>query len=202
MMKNLRLPASSNSTAISTAIRPLGLGDFAIFVPPAEAAVGTAIATTTPATAATVTEFVCYGLGSCVALVLADPRTGILAVAHVVLPQPPGGVPVPPLTRYATSALPFLVERMLARGARRDRLVAWLVGGAQVLDLQQAEPIGARNVEVLRQELRRLEIPVVAEAVGGTSGRTLRCYPQRGLLVVSQAGRGDEVFHDGSLFDL
>ncbi|MBE3577309.1 MAG: chemotaxis protein CheD [Limnochordales bacterium] len=195
-MQNLELFVNSHAATV----RNVGLGDFAIFVPQT-----TAGYTANPGSGdntSTATAFVCYGLGSCVALILADPGTRILAMAHVVLPHPPGDIPVPPLTRYATSAPSFLVERMVARGARQDRLVAWLVGGAQVLALKQTEPIGTRNVEVLRQELHRMGIPVIGEAVGGTFGRTLYCYPQRGLLVVSRGGQRHEVLHDGSLFGL
>src|SRR5512141_2188077 len=72
------------------------------------------------------------GLGSCVAIALYDPQERVGGLAHPMLPDPslarPGGNPA----RFASHAVPMLIERMVRAGAQPRRLVARLVGGASM----------------------------------------------------------------------
>ena len=69
-----------------------------------------------------------------------------------------------------------MVQEMQASGADLLRITARLIGGASMFsDLLPAGTIhiGERNLVACRLGLRSLGIPVVAEAVGGQSGRSV-----------------------------
>lgn len=114
----------------------------------------------------------CIGLGSCIALVLADLDRGVVGMAHVVLPEGSGNPPA----KYGDTVVPELIERTLATGANRVALRAALVGGAAMFAFGGApeEQIGARNEHNVRLGLALARIPVINAVTGGSTGRTLR----------------------------
>jgi chemotaxis protein CheD len=131
------------------------------------------------------------GLGSCIGLALVDQRRGIAGLAHIMLPEAiAGGGPV---GKFADLAVPALVEQTVALGTSRPMLKAVFVGGAQMFALggSGAMDIGLRNQEAVREELAGLRIPVVATAIGGSKGRTIRVVP--GGAVTSKEAGGVEV---------
>ena len=113
-------------------------------------------------------------LGSCVAVALFDPSTGVGGLNHFLLPH---GAPAAPAqaARFGNLAVSQLVEAVVAAGARRASLQAKLFGGACVLAAfkKPGGHLGTRNVEVARDMLKAEGIPVVAEDVEGNSGRKL-----------------------------
>lgn len=115
------------------------------------------------------------GLGSCVAVAIHEPSQGLGALCHALLPEPIPGRPLAPRARFASEAVPALVEQLEAAGAVRSRLRAWIVGGATMFPILvgDQESIGARNVRAARSALEALGIPVVAEDVGGSYGRSV-----------------------------
>lgn len=123
----------------------------------------------------------CIGLGSCIALVLADLKHRVVGVAHVVLPEGSGSPPA----KYADTVVPELIQRTLATGADRSALRAALVGGAAMFAFGGApeDQIGARNERNVRFGLAHEGVPVVAAVTGGSTGRTLRV--EVGELVVA-----------------
>lgn len=116
-----------------------------------------------------------YGLGSCVAVALYDGRAGIGGLAHIMLPSSRfrTGEVLP--GKYADTALESLWEELRAAGADPGSVSAKIAGGANMFSslFQQAVPIGMRNVAAAREKLAEMDIPVAAEHVGGTRGRTL-----------------------------
>lgn len=50
--------------------------------------------------------------------------------------------------------------------------------------------IGPRNVEAVKKQLNREHIPIVAEDVGGNSGRTIEFDPSTGLLEIRTVNKG------------
>jgi chemotaxis protein CheD len=134
---------------------------------------------------------VSLGLGSCIGLALVDQRRGIAGLAHIMLPEAiAGGGPV---GKFADLAVPELVTRTVALGTSRPMLKAVLVGGAQMFSLggSGAMDIGVRNEAAVREALEAQRIPVVATAIGGSKGRTIRVYP--GGVVTSKEAGGVEV---------
>jgi len=134
------------------------------------------------------------GLGSCIALALADPERRVAGLAHVMLPEPASGREGGP-GRFATTAVPALLEELLRAGASRDRIVAKIAGGASMfrgLSPGGVGAIGERNAEATRRALERLGIPLAGEDVGGNWGRTVHLQGD-GTYVVSNVLRDDVV---------
>jgi chemotaxis protein CheD len=135
------------------------------------------------------------GLGSCVAVALYDARTATGGIAHVMLPQGranPAGDDV----RHAEAAIPRLLELMRQEGASRAGVRARIAGGASmfrgVLDGDGLR-LGRRNVEAVREALHRDGIPVDAEDVFGTHGRSVYLRLSDGRVLVTSV-RGHDVF--------
>ena len=131
------------------------------------------------------------GLGSCVAVALHDPVTGIGGMAHVVLPGAGATSQASP-AKFAEAAVPALIERVVAHGADRGRLVCKLAGGAQVLTtgaLRDSFRIGERNTEAVLASLRKAGIRPTAMDCGGSTGRSFRLSPRDGRVAVKRVGQ-------------
>jgi chemotaxis protein CheD len=132
-------------------------------------------------------QIICLGLGSCVAIVLYDPVARIGGVAHVLLPKSP--IKCDNEGKYADTGTKKLVQEMLNRGAKKERLVAKLVGGAQMfpnLNLAIAN-IGRENSMMIRNILREYMIRIVAEDLGGNRGRSAYFDTSDGHITVKAA---------------
>jgi chemotaxis protein CheD len=139
---------------------------------------------------------VTLGLGSCVAILLHDAEARVGGLAHVLLPEPALSRDQGNASKFATTAVPALVQEMARMGARPGRLKARLVGGAamfQTLMVPGSLNMGARNINASRQALEDAGIPVVAEEVGGDYGRSVRFYVGAGKTTVSSVGKADVV---------
>ena len=111
-------------------------------------------------------------LGSCVAVALWDPSSGIGGVNHFLLPQGSDSA------RFGNVAVRTLIREVVAAGGRRRLLQAKLFGGACVLRAFKhggtgTAHLGRKNVEVARQILIDEGIPVTAEDTEGDRGRKL-----------------------------
>jgi chemotaxis protein CheD len=141
------------------------------------------------------TVLTCIGLGSCIGLALIDRRARLAGLAHVMLPEIPGGAGVARPTpaqpgKFADCAVPGLVDELLGLGAARHRLEAVLVGGAQMFAFGSGvvgRDIGARNEAAVRVELDRVRVPVRAAATGGGKGRSMRVDVRAGEVVYKEA---------------
>jgi chemotaxis protein CheD len=133
------------------------------------------------------------GLGSCVALALHDPSTGIAGLAHILLPSAGFGPPSIHPAKYADTGVALLAEEMRRRGASQNRMVARLAGGARMFAalLSSGINMGQRNIDATRKALYRLNIPVVAEDVGGEYGRSVRFVAATGAMTVRSLMGGD-----------
>jgi chemotaxis protein CheD len=139
---------------------------------------------------------VTLGLGSCVAILLHDEGARVGGLAHVLLPEPALSRDQHNVNKFATTAVPALVQEMARLGARPGRLKARLVGGAamfQGLMVPGSLNMGARNVIAAREALEKAGIPIVAEQVGGDYGRSVRFHVGAGRTTVSSVGRTDVV---------
>ncbi|MBU1324682.1 MAG: chemotaxis protein CheD [Alphaproteobacteria bacterium] len=115
-------------------------------------------------------------LGSCVSACVWDPQAHLGGMNHFLLPEAPDGAPAD--RRYGVQAMELLINALLARGARRDRLRAKVFGGGRMSE--SMADIGGRNAEFVRRFLRDEEIPVEAESLGGSAARRIQFWPTTG----------------------
>jgi len=130
---------------------------------------------------------VSLGLGSCIGLALVDKRAGVAGLAHIVLPATTGEPKSGAMNKFADHAVPALVDGMVERGASRVFMQASLVGGASMFAGTGLE-VGARNADAVRELVAGRRVPVVAEAVGGSRGRTVKVDVASGSVSVREAG--------------
>lgn len=123
-------------------------------------------------------------LGSCIGVTVFDAFRHRGGLAHIMLPSPSDTASKGSLDRFASHAVPRMVEQ-LSDGGARHRLVAKVIGGAAMFkgDTHFAG-IGDRNAEEVKHQLALLRIPVLAEDTGGSHARTVELHLDTGLVVV------------------
>lgn len=113
-------------------------------------------------------------LGSCVAACVRDPVAGVGGMNHFLLPGNNGSDGL----RYGVNAMELLINGLLQKGARRDRLEAKVFGGAHVV--KGLSDIGQQNAAFARRYFDDEGIPVVGESVGGPHARRVQFWPVEG----------------------
>jgi chemotaxis protein CheD len=124
-------------------------------------------------------------LGSCVAACLRDPVAGVGGMNHFLLPgQDPLrsgqeiGSQRKEAERYGVHLMELLVNGLLRRGARRERLEAKLFGGARTMD--GLSDIGALNAGFAEKFLQNEGIGLVGGSLRGDQGRRIQFWPVSG----------------------
>lgn len=136
---------------------------------------------------------VTVGLGSCVAIMLHDPEARVGGMAHVLLPSTALSRVNSNPAKFPQTAVPRLIELMVADGANRQRITARLAGGASMfaaLATPGTIQMGERNLVAARQVLSSHGVPLVGESVGGDFGRTVRLRVCDGRVEVSTVAHG------------
>jgi chemotaxis protein CheD len=113
-------------------------------------------------------------LGSCVAVILADPRRTVGAMCHIVHAA---GAPAsrPGDTRHADVALAEMQRRLFAHDMRLELCEAYVFGGGNMFPrLYPHQPVGERNVHRVLDVLAAEGVRVLHHDVGGTAYRRLR----------------------------
>lgn len=117
------------------------------------------------------------GLGSCVAVALYDRHLKAGSLVHVVLPCIEGSHDRSDPGRFADVAIDMMVDKMKRAGSCIRSLEARIFGGGNMfpgtISPGSEMDIGSKNVLAVREELKRLDIRIVAEDVGGDIGRTV-----------------------------
>lgn len=137
-----------------------------------------------------------YGLGSCLGIAIYDAHIHFGGLAHTLLPQGRDGQSAQRPGKFVDSAIETMVQELLNGGAARERLEAKICGGASMFspgDMDQKRAIGARNAQAARDTLERLAIPLVAEDVGGSHGRTVEFDLATGQLLVRSVRGRDKI---------
>jgi chemotaxis protein CheD len=117
-------------------------------------------------------------LGSCVAACMRDAGAGIGGMNHFLLPGRQSQAGAAGSLSHGVHAMELLVNALLAKGARRDRLEAKLFGGASLMD--GLTDIGALNAAFAEDFLKREGIAHVGGSLGGRQGRRIQFWPVSG----------------------
>ncbi len=116
-------------------------------------------------------------LGSCVAACMRDPLAGVGGMNHFLLPGDDvrpgeGGL------RYGVQAMELLVNGLLRRGARRDRLEAKLFGGGRLID--GLTDVGDQNAAFAERFLRDEGVAFTGGSLRGDRARRVQFWPVSG----------------------
>jgi chemotaxis protein CheD len=133
------------------------------------------------------------GLGSCIAIALYDSRAHVAGLAHILLPSEALARDRENRAKFAATAVPLLLERVRAIGARDANIVAKLAGGASMFTslLTQGGPaIGERNLIATRIALASFGIRITGEDVGGGHGRSVFLHGCDGRFEVKSMRKG------------
>jgi chemotaxis protein CheD len=130
-------------------------------------------------------RLITVGLGSCVVIAIHDAKAQVGAMAHVLLPRAAESVASEHPARYADTAVPLLIKTMKMHGAEGP-YTAKIAGGAALFAdvLATKGGVGERNIAAAREALTAAKIPLVAEDVGGTVGRSVSFDVGSGALAV------------------
>jgi len=126
-------------------------------------------------------------LGSCISACIRDPIMKVGGMNHFLLP---GTTTEQDTMRFGAFAMEQLINEVLKRGGRRERLEIKLFGGGNVI--QQATEIGTKNIAFARSYLKDEELRVIGEDVGGTWPRKVRYQPFTGRAWVMKLRRDED----------
>ena len=137
-------------------------------------------------------------LGSCLGVVLYDGTTSIGGLAHVMHPKRELVKNNANKAKFVDSAITLMLGRMMKRGAKREKIVAKIFGGAKMFKNIKGSPgvlqIGEKNIMSAREKLSELGIPVVAEEVGGEQGRTISFNVSDGTVLLRDAHDNERIY--------
>lgn len=136
-----------------------------------------------------------YALGSCIGLCFHDPRLKLGALLHIMLPLNMETGRTHPL-KYADTGIKETLKAMEAKGASRSHMTVKIAGGAKMFEVAGGGlgNIGQRNIESVHAILKRENIRLLAENVGGTVARTLLFDVASGQGCIRSYGQKDIIF--------
>jgi len=119
-------------------------------------------------------------LGSCVAACLVDRTAGVGGMNHFMLPD--GGS----AGRYGAYAMELLINELMKRGAKRERIEAKVFGGGQVMRNFSTMNVGEQNVRFVDQFLASERITVVSRDVMDVYPRKVCLFPHSARALVKK----------------
>ena len=134
-------------------------------------------------------KLITYALGSCIGICLYDPQIKLAAMVHIMLPinMEAGRKNT---FKYADTGIRETLNQMVAKGAVKGRITAKIAGGARMFEVNGGTlgSIGQRNSESVHQVLRRENIRLLWEDVGGKVARTMEFDSATGNGVIRSYG--------------
>lgn len=113
-------------------------------------------------------------LGSCVAACIRDPATGLGGMNHFLLPGETGDEGL----RYGVQSMELLLNDLLRKGCRRDRLEVKLFGGAHLFD--GLSDVGGQNSTFAERFVRDEGLRYVGGSLRGDRARRIQYWPGSG----------------------
>lgn len=140
-------------------------------------------------------HLVTYALGSCIGVAVHDPRIGLGALGHFMLPT---GTIDPAKSRdnpmmFVDTGMTALLTALYERGADPKRLVIKVAGGAQLMDRNDRFRIGERNFAILRKFLWKNGLLIAAHDTGGETSRNLFLSVGTGRVLIKSHNRLQEL---------
>jgi chemotaxis protein CheD len=128
-------------------------------------------------------EMVATVLGSCVAACVRDPVAQVAAINHFMLPEADISRvnEKADLLRYGNHAMRLLIDGLLDKGARLNRLEVKVFGGGNVMS---GASVGEANAKWVVKYLAGRGLPIAAQNLGGIIARRVHYFPATGLVLM------------------
>ncbi|PCJ19082.1 MAG: chemotaxis protein CheD [Candidatus Cloacimonadota bacterium] len=135
-------------------------------------------------------------LGSCVAIILMDPKTHCVGMVHCALPDSklnrekaeklPG--------YFVDTGIPYVLKLMknLVAPNTLGKIIVKLAGGACVADKNKVFNIGKRNILTTKKLLWKYRLGAIAEDVGGSHSRSVVVEVDSGRVILKSPGLQDK----------
>ena len=131
-----------------------------------------------------------YALGSCIAVIVHDPKKKVGGMIHYMLPlseiAPEKARERPAM--FADTGIPELFRTMYGMGCDKKDLVVKVAGGGALYDDKGLFSIGKRNYTILRKMFWKAGVIIAAEDVGGAKSRTARLWVGDGRCTIASQG--------------
>lgn len=131
-------------------------------------------------------------LGSCVSIILYNPRKKISALCHAQLSEnkisgstnkKSTSTVIKEDFRFVACSINFMLEKLYAMGIAKNEIYASVYGGANVI-VEFTHKIGSDNSDAAIEVLQKKGIKIVKKDVGGTKSRTIRHFSDTGITQV------------------
>jgi len=120
-------------------------------------------------------------LGSCVTVCLFDPLNRVGGMNHILMPGKVDMKCFNSAARYGVNAMELLINRIMTLGGDRCGLVAKVFGGAHVISaISRENGMGRKNVEFAFEFLKKEEIRIISQDLGGTDSRKIFFHTDTG----------------------
>ena len=97
------------------------------------------------------------------------------------------------IAKFADTGIEETVRLMKAKGAKVSNIVAKIAGGAQMFafstNKNEMLNVGDRNVYAVKEKLKELNIPIIAEDTGLNFGRTVIIDSETGIYTIKAVGK-------------
>lgn len=132
-------------------------------------------------------------LGSCISACLYDPVSKVGGMNHFMLPTS-ADLHNPVSTRYGVNAMELLINKLMKNGAKRDRLVAKIFGGAHVLNIRESSRgVPQLNMDFIKQFLTTEHIRIISQDIGGYQPRRILFTNHDGNVYMRMLGSSEAV---------
>ncbi len=119
-------------------------------------------------------ELIARSLGSCIALVIYDRTNKVGGMAHVLAPEGNDEKRLDKPAMYPEPAVKRLVRKIITHGGDKNNLEAKIAGGAQMFSFKSDDAPGEKNVKAIKEALKKRNIEITGEDVGGNKARTVK----------------------------
>jgi len=129
-------------------------------------------------------------LGSCISVCLRDPFVNVGGMNHFMLAAPTcdgGQDSWADSGRYGSFAMEMLINEILKRGGKKNRLEAKVFGGGKIYD--GAMDIGAKNAAWALDYLDRESVPLLKVNVGDVCPRKVYFFTDSGKVLLKKLDR-------------
>lgn len=133
------------------------------------------------------------GLGSCLGIVIYEPRKKIGGLAHPMLPISRDFKHQTRSAKFVDTVIISMIEKLQEQGCKRSNLSAKLFGGANMfisIPTDSIFNIGVKNIKAARDTLNACSIKIIGEDVGASYGRTIFFELETGVVKITTAFLG------------